>query len=172
MRLYHGTDMKFRLPKLEKCNPYTDFGKGFYLTHELERAKEWGANHNPCEYRVNMYEVADDYIQEAKRQGFKVLQFSKATAGWARFVYRNRYDETFVHEYDIVVGPVADNALQVQFAKMFRNKLSFEDIAPTIKYEKFKKPQICFCSERSLNLLKYIEANAYSNRTSCKHSRG
>lgn len=69
MRLYHGTDMKFKLPKLEKCDRYTDFGRGFYLTHELERAKEWGKNRNPCKYHVNVYEVADDHINSLRQQG-------------------------------------------------------------------------------------------------------
>lgn len=41
MRPYHGTNMKFNTPKLEKCNRYTDFEKGLYLTHELEHAKEY-----------------------------------------------------------------------------------------------------------------------------------
>lgn len=158
MRLYHGTDRRFRLPKLEKCNKYTDFGRGFYLTHELERAKEWGANKNSLKYRINIYEVADNYIQEAEQLGLNILQFPKANAEWAEFVYKNRNDETFSHNFDIVIGPVADNALQLQFARMWRECLSFKDIASKIQYHKFKKPQICFCSERSLNLLNYTKA--------------
>ena len=170
MKVYHGTDMKFRLPKLPKCNSYTDFGRGFYLTYELERAKEWGANRNPVKYRVNVYELPDYIFREGEPE-LKVLQFSTATAEWAKFVYRNRNEEDFTHDFDIVVGPVADNDLQVQFAKMMREGLSFDDISQNIKYEKFKKPQICFCTERSLNILKYIEAYAYSNRTSHKYCR-
>lgn len=166
MRLYHGTDVKFNLPKLEKCNRYTDFGKGFYLTHELERAKEWGKNHTPSKYYVNVYEIADDYINELRQHGFNILQFQEATAEWAEFVYKNRHDESFRHDYDIVIGPVADNSLQIMFARMLRENLSFTDIAPLIQYKRFKKPQICFCTQRTINLLKYIQRNDYSNRTS------
>lgn len=166
MRLYHGTDMKFNTPKLEKCNRYTDFGKGFYLTHELERAKEWGKNRNPRKYYINVYEIAYDYINDLRQQGFNILQFQEATAEWAEFVYRNRHDESFQHHYDIVIGPVADNSLQVMFARMLRDNITFADIAPSIQYKKFKKPQICFCTQRSINQLKYIQRNGYTNGTS------
>ena len=116
MRLYHGTGMKFNIPKLEKCNRYTDFGRGFYLTHELERAKEWGKNRNPRKYYVNVYEIVDDYINSLRQQGFSILQFQEASAEWAEFVYRNRLDESFEHHYDIILGPVADNSLQVMLS--------------------------------------------------------
>lgn len=167
MRLYHGTGMKFNIPKLEKCNRYTDFGRGFYLTHELERAKEWGKNRNPRKYYVNVYEIVDDYINSLRQQGFSILQFQEASAEWAEFVYRNRLDESFEHHYDIILGPVADNSLQVMFARMLRENISFDDIALSIQYKKFKKPQICFCTQRSINQLKYIQRNGYTNGTSC-----
>lgn len=166
MRLYHGTGMKFNIPKLEKCNRYTDFGRGFYLTHELERAKEWGKNRNPRKYYVNVYEIVDDYINSLRQQGFSILQFQEASAEWAEFVYRNRLDESFEHHYDIILGPVADNSLQVMFARMLRENISFADIALLIQYKKFKKPQICFCTQRSINQLKYIRRNGYTNGTS------
>lgn len=38
MILYHGTFMEFQTIELEKCRPYKDFGKGFYLTDIEEQA--------------------------------------------------------------------------------------------------------------------------------------
>lgn len=163
MTLYHGTDAKFRTPDLSKCFSYTDFGKGFYLTHELERAKEWGANHNSIRFHVNVYDVPDDYVRIAERDGLRVKVFETATPEWAEFVYCNRHVPGFVHDYDIVIGPVADNGLQEKFAKMKRRGLSFADIASEIRYSKFKKPQICFCTQESINLLNYVRRNDYTN---------
>lgn len=170
MNLYHGTDGVFRSPEISKCNRYTDFGRGFYLTHELQRAKEWGKNHNPLKYRINVYEVDDDYVDLALRAGLRVKIFPTANAEWALFVYNNRYNIDFSHDYDIVLGPVADNALQVRFAEMQRYNLTFEQIATKINYKIFRKPQICFCSQRSLDLLKYKQVNVYTNGTSNKRS--
>lgn len=168
MQLYHGTDKRFRFPDIYELSEHTDFGKGFYLTHELERAKEWGQNRNQFKYRVNVYLIEDNYVEIARTLGLQVKIFQKANKEWAEFVYNNRYIEGFHHNYDIVVGPVADNALQVKFAEMQRYGKTFEQVASEIKYQKFKKPQICFCTDASWKLLKYEKANAYPNRTSHK----
>lgn len=102
-------------------------------------------------------------MEIARTRGLRVKIFEEANKEWAEFVYSNRYIEDFCHNYDIVIGPVADNALQVKFAEMQRYGKTFEQIASEIKYEKFKKPQICFCTNASWEMLKYEQANAYTN---------
>ena len=37
IRLYHGTNMLFDAPDLTLCQPYKDFGRGFYLTPDLRQ---------------------------------------------------------------------------------------------------------------------------------------
>lgn len=39
MKLYHGSNMEIHTICLDKCNPYKDFGRGFYLTDIEEQAK-------------------------------------------------------------------------------------------------------------------------------------
>ena len=39
MILYHGTNIDFNDIDLDKCTPYKDFGKGFYLTDIREQAE-------------------------------------------------------------------------------------------------------------------------------------
>ena len=36
--LYHGSYVTVEKPELEKCYPYKDFGRGFYLTTSQEQA--------------------------------------------------------------------------------------------------------------------------------------
>lgn len=38
MRLYHGSDILVTNPEIEKGRPYKDFGKGFYLSDNLQQA--------------------------------------------------------------------------------------------------------------------------------------
>ena len=40
MILYHGTYTDFQTIELDKCRPYKDFGKGFYLTDIAEQANK------------------------------------------------------------------------------------------------------------------------------------
>lgn len=41
MLLFHGSYCEISAPDLEKCAPYKDFGKGFYLTSSYEQAKNF-----------------------------------------------------------------------------------------------------------------------------------
>ena len=40
MILYHGTYTQFDSIDLDKCRPFKDFGKGFYLTDIRQQAEE------------------------------------------------------------------------------------------------------------------------------------
>lgn len=154
MILYHGTDAKFRNPVLEKCLSYKDFGKGFYLTEKLAMAKQWAGRKNPVRYKVNLYEVGDDICVEARMRGLNVKRF-EANAEWAEFVYSNREIEGFTHPYDVVVGPVANSKIEKHFARIRRGEVTFGEIAKVLPYTKFDANQICLCTERSFELIKY-----------------
>ena len=41
MKLYHGTTSEFDEIDLSKSKPSKDFGRGFYLSAELEQAKDF-----------------------------------------------------------------------------------------------------------------------------------
>ena len=160
MILYHGTDAKFRAPVLEKCLSYKDFGKGFYLTEKLAMAKQWAKRKNPVRYKVNHYEAGDDIFVEARMRGFNVKRF-EANAEWAEFVYNNREIEGFTHPYDVVVGPVANSKIEKHFARIKRGEATFEEIARALPYTKFDATQICLCTKRSFELIKYSKRYGY-----------
>jgi hypothetical protein len=41
MLVYHGSYTLINEIELEKCRPYTDFGKGFYVTKYKHHAENW-----------------------------------------------------------------------------------------------------------------------------------
>ena len=160
MILYHGTDANFRVPKLQKCLSYKDFGKGFYLTESLGMARQWGARKNLVKYKVNLYEISDDFLEEATKNGLTVKIFS-ANADWAEFVYNNREIEGYAHQYDIVIGPVANSKIESHFARIKRGEATFAQIAENLPYTKFNTNQICLCTERAFEMIKYKEKYGY-----------
>ena len=104
MILYHGTFVEFQTIKLEKCRPYKDFGKGFYLTDFEEQAVKMAEkkakifNGTPIILR---YEFDEQLLIRGE---LKVMRFSKANLEWAEFIYKNRsrscefqYTLTFPH---------------------------------------------------------------------------
>ncbi len=151
--LYHGTDSKILTPDLAKCNSYRDFGRAFYLSYNKGLAKNWAEKKNPVRAKVNDYGIM---LNNAEDGCLKIKRF-KADAKWAKFVYDNRTNANFVRpDYDIVIGPIADNTLQDWFNKIDEEGLSFGDVASKIRYKKFKDDQFAFCSTKALNLLKWV----------------
>jgi hypothetical protein len=41
MKLYHGTNIRFQMPKIIQPNRALDFGAGFYTTTDISQAQQW-----------------------------------------------------------------------------------------------------------------------------------
>lgn len=151
--LYHGTDSKILNPDLTKCNAYRDFGRAFYLSYNKTLARDWAKKKSRSQAKVNGYGLVLDNVEDGS---LKIKRF-KADDTWAKFVYNNRTKANFVRpDYDIIIGPIADNTLQDWFNKMDEEGLSFSAIAPHIQYKKFKDNQFAFCSSKAIKLLKWM----------------
>lgn len=59
------------------------------------------------------------------------------------------------HEYDIVIGPVANDSMASQFRLVERGYISKGELARKLKYKEFSK-QLFFASEKAIKLLKKI----------------
>ena len=108
MRLLHGSNIEIRQPDLRMCKSNNDFGRGFYLTPQWQRAflmakrRAGRDGGNPVVNAFLFNEI------KALKAGLKIKRFKGFSSEWARFVIYNRTDRNFSHDYDIVIGPVAD----------------------------------------------------------------
>lgn len=124
MILYHGSNTDIKQIDLEKCRPYKDFGKGFYLTNIEEQAKKMARRvatiygGKPC---INTYEVDEEFLYSNE---ISVRIFEKPTKEWGMFVINNRNKNfgdshniecNVDFKYDIVVGPIANDDLALLF---------------------------------------------------------
>lgn len=159
MRIYHGSTFCVEKPNLEILNYRTDFGKGFYTTTDMEQAKRWakikkgrlektGRSEELHQY-INVYEYKED-------KKLNILNFTEATEEWLKFVYKNRQSDELVHQYDIVIGPVADDNL---YQVLVNYENGVYDMEETIKRLKtyLLSNQISFHTLKSLECVKYIE---------------
>ena len=68
MKLYHGSNIKVEIPKILNNFRRLDFGKGFYLTTDLEQAKKWATittnRRNTGKAVVNVYEIDNDILNK------------------------------------------------------------------------------------------------------------
>ena len=62
------------------------------------------------------------------------------------------------HQYDIVVGPIADDAVGVQIRQLSRGFITFDKFMESIKYTK-PTIQFFFGTEKAISLLKKYDSN-------------
>ncbi|MCD8201540.1 MAG: DUF3990 domain-containing protein [Clostridia bacterium] len=118
--LYHGSISEITAIDVNKGRPLKDFGKGFYMA--VSKKQAIGMMHKkyhealkrcePDEISEHLYEITLDE-QVIRRLNVKV--FSDADAEWLDFVLMCRKSEDFVHGYDMVIGPTADDNINRSF---------------------------------------------------------
>lgn len=110
MRLYHGSSVEVRNPKIMTSARIGDFGRGFYTTTNLKQARRWAQiralQTELSEGVVTVFDAPDSLLEHP---ALKVKSFAKADSRWLDFVMENRRNPDFSHPFDVVQGPVAND---------------------------------------------------------------
>ena len=94
MRLLHGSNVEIVQPNLAICQSMNDFGRGFYLTPQWQRAylmAKRRAGRDGGEPVVSPFLY---YPAAAQEHGLKVKVFKGFSAEWSKFIILNRSDKT------------------------------------------------------------------------------
>ena len=155
-RVYHGSIDEVVNPEIRQPNRSLDYGSGFYTTTSYEQAKRW------VERRMKDKGVAIGYVNiyeldEKLVKNMKSLFFEKPTEEWVSFVMRNRTERNFIHDYDIVYGPVADDSVYTQFALYEGGIISLPTLIHELKTYKLVD-QYLFHTEKSLLAIKFVKS--------------
>ena len=156
MKLYHGTNVDFDVIDLTKSNKYKDFGQGFYLTDIRSQAEELAAKKSRLfgGYPViQEYEFDESLLSSAE---LKVLKFDKPSTEWAEFIFKNRNrDNNFTHDFDIVIGPIANDGVAYLLGRYEEGTLTIEELSDKLDYKKLNS-QYFFGTNKSLKYLKRL----------------
>lgn len=150
MRLYHGSNQPVRTPRILDSKRTMDFGKGFYTTQSEQQAIDWAKavtlrREGGCPVVTEYdYEESDD---------LRILVFDGPTEEWLEFVLSNR-NGGFVHDYDIVLGPVADDGVYDTLSDYSRGYLTKDAAIERLKARKYDE-QVLFHTDKSLERLVY-----------------
>ena len=158
--LYHGTNQSFDAIDLQRGLPNKDFGRGFYLTDSIECAVK------TARQRVDRLGGAPKVlvfrIEEEKLTLLNVKRFAVPTREWALFVRANRRDYVDADDhnrdnrYDLVVGPIANDRLSLQFRLFDKGIISLDDFVDGLKFRQVYM-QYSFHTNRSIELLEFVE---------------
>ena len=147
MILYHGTNADIEVIDLTRGLRFKDFGKGFYVTPDRQkRARLFGGSPTLISYEL-------DEIALHSNLNVKIFP-EKACVEWLLFVdaNRDRKNTKPIHDYDIVIGPIANDGVVLQLTN-YREGIYSPDEAARLLQDKYLDQQYFFGTERALTFL-------------------
>ena len=158
MKVYHGSYIKVDKIDLSKSKPNKDFGKGFYVTKFRHHAEEWakilGEKYGTDGF-VSEFEFSEN---DFTKSICKIKRFDAYNEEWLDFVVENRDKNSTIpaHDYDIVIGPVANDKVQSTLRLYLKGKISKEKFIKMLTHHE-ETHQICFCTLNSLQTIDRID---------------
>lgn len=155
MKLYHGSNLEIKNPQILESDRKLDFGTGFYLTSSYEQAEKWAIltakRRGEGRPIISVFEYEDNKSSE-----LNILKFENADIEWLRFVSGNRNNQSTKNDYDIIIGPVANDKTMPVISLYFAGVYSEEDTIKRLLPQKLQD-QFVFKTEKSLKQLNYVE---------------
>lgn len=155
MKLYHGSNILIEQIDLSKCKPYKDFGQGFYLTEIRDQAEQM-ARRTSAIYGGGPV-VTELEFDETALNTLSVKTFAEPNEEWALFVMANRSRNSVqpTHNFDIVIGPVADDTIATLFRNFDDGIIDLQMLVNGLKYKKVSS-QYLFHSAEAIKYLRRI----------------
>lgn len=156
--LFHGTISVINKIDLKKSKNRRDFGKGFYTTVLERQAKEWA-------YRLSLREKADKYYvyqySFTEDSSLKIKRFDSLSEEWLEFIKENRANGGIQHDYDVVIGPVADDNTMETVQLYIAGILKASEAVERLRYSQVNN-QVSFHTEKALSFLEFIRSSEYN----------
>ena len=164
MKLYHSSHIEVKNPKILTSARLGDFGRGFYTTSSFEQARRWAqiraTQEDLSAGLVTVFDVPDQLFIHPE---LRIKTFKTADEEWLDFVLANRKNVDFEHEFDLVIGPVADDRVYVCLNMLEDGLADRETVIKKLKTYVLAD-QILFHTAKSLLFLEY----AATEIVSCK----
>lgn len=160
LTLFHGTNKLFEKIDLKKSRNKRDFGNGFYTTTLESQAKSWAKNMSI------RYGGDGIYVMKFKLKNIsdlKIKEFNELDKEWLNMIKINRLKGGIQHDYDIVIGPVADDNTMRTIA-LYVEGIYDEDMA--IKQLRFLKlnNQVSIHTYKAIERLEFIGRYDYNEK--------
>lgn len=156
MILYHGSDVEVRTPIIIKSEKGKDFGCAFYLTPIKEQAERMAKRRQRMNRSASAI-VSVFEFNESGKANMKYKAFENPDLEWLEMIIKCRTNPSFNHGYDIVEGKIADDSVGETILFVIDGIIKKEDAIERLKFQKINS-QIAFCTEKSIELLKFMKS--------------
>jgi hypothetical protein len=161
VKLYHGSDVEVTEPRIITSEVGRDFGFGFYTTDIEGQAIRWAKRKQKIALRrgnpnakalVSVFE-----FDESAYENVNIKQFGEVPGiEWLDLVCLCRSNITYKHNYDIVIGKIANDSVGETVSYVMAGIMRKEDALEKLKFEQINN-QVCFCTEAALKYIKFIK---------------
>ena len=155
MILYHGGTECIKNPVIRPSLASRDFGTGFYCTDIPSQAEKWAKRQGrirKCPAVMNVYKFD---IDRAKQDlNYKI--FEDYIIEWLDLVIKCRKDSSYIHGFDIVYGKIANDDVGETVQAVLDGLMPSDFALQKLAFMEANN-QYCFCTEKSLAFLKFIE---------------
>ena len=157
MKLYHGSTVIIDNIDVSFSHIGKDFGYGFYLSDNFDQAfkmaqfkSEQSAGSSPY---VTTFEWDERALADSES---KCLRFDDYSIEWAEFVLKNRKNTSSqnCHDYDIVIGPIANDKVGAQIRRYEFGDITVEQLVSRLKYQKGLTIKYFFATPKAIQQLK------------------
>lgn len=153
MKVYHGSDVEVKQIDLSLSLMFKDFGPGFYVSSDLKQAQAFARykadrpksmTHNPV---VSAFEFDESSLSDGS---LRVKKFEGYSEEWIDFI--NVYRGSKETEFDLVIGPIANDDVRTSFAQYEMGEITKEELLEALKYKRVTY-QYCFKTEIAVSKL-------------------
>ena len=154
MTIYHGGTHIVDMPRIIAAYTGRDFGKGFYTTRIRDQAIKWAKRQ--AVYRNKAVAILNSYVMDdSVLNTLNTKTFSDYSMEWLDFVIECRSNAAYRHDYDIVVGKIANDDVGETIQAVV-DGLASKDYALAKLAFAHANDQICFSSNKALECLEFI----------------
>ena len=153
MILFHGSLQIVKEPRILVPGRTLDYGAGFYTTTSEQQARDWVVRKLDVNQRIGYINIYD--FDKPSAKGLDCLSFANPPGeDWVDFVHANRTQRGFIHNHDLVYGPVANDRVYAAFALYEQGLLSKQELITELRTYSLVD-QMLFHTEAALKCLKF-----------------
>jgi len=156
MILYHGGTDIIEKPVIKPQSGGRDFGMGFYTTDIRSQAEKWAKRQGRIRKRTAVLNMYDFAIDSAK-DNLNIKTFKDYSLEWLTLVVNCRKEPHFIHNFDIVYGKIANDDVGETVQAVVDGLMPLDFALQKLIFMPSNN-QYCFCTEKSLAYLNFIES--------------
>ena len=156
MRLYHGSNVEVKEPRILKPSHALDFGPGFYTTLNRDQAIDFAgkvALRKGGAAVVNEYEIDEKTAFDL----CDTLKFESPNEAWLDFVCSCRDGFNAAAGRDFVFGPVANDDVYRTLTLYREGEITKDETLARLKIKQLYN-QLVFATAKALAFIRYVKS--------------